>query len=151
VDRREFVFAALGAGSATIAAPWLESAAAATEDDLAFANFGAATELLIEDFYARALQAKLLAHPRIVVLKSGRVAATWHAKALSELLAGAGDVAPDPEDFEFEWPSRTFRSERTMVETAWACCARSEASTRPPLRRRRSRRIGCSTSASPRA
>jgi len=116
VDRREFVFAALGAGSATIAAPWLESAAAATEDDLAFANFGAATELLIEDFYARALQAKLLAHPRIVVLKSGRVAATWHAKALSELLADAGDVAPDPADFEFDWPSRTFR-EKAMVVT----------------------------------
>ena len=117
MDRRQFVFGALGAGSATIAAPWLEGAEAATEDDLAFANFGAATELLIEDFYARALQAKLLAHPRIVVLKSGRVAATWHAKALSELLADAGDVAPDPADFEFDWPSRTFRSEERMVET----------------------------------
>jgi hypothetical protein len=117
VDRRQFVFAALGAGSATIVAPWLESAAAATEDDLAFANFGAATELLVEDFYVRALQAELLAHPRIVVLKRGRVAATRHAKALSELLASAGDVPPDPEDFEFDWPSRTFRSEKAMVVT----------------------------------
>jgi len=117
VDRRQLVFAALGAGSATIVAPWLESAAAATEDDLAFANFGAATELLVEDFYARALQAELLAHPRIVVLKRGRVAATRHAKALSELLASAGDVPPDPEDFEFDWSSRTFRSEKAMVVT----------------------------------
>ena len=117
MDRRQFVFAAVGAGSATIAGPWLEGAAAATEDDLAFANFGAATELLLEDFYARALHAKLLAHPRVVVLKRGRVAATWHAKALSELLADAGDVAPDPADFEFDWPSRTFRSAETMVET----------------------------------
>ena len=117
MDRRQFVFAAVGAGSATIAGPWLEGAAAATEDDLAFANFGAATELLLEDFYARALHAKLLAHPRVVVLKRGRVAATWHAKALSELLADAGDAAPDPADFAFDWPSRTFRSAETMVET----------------------------------
>ena len=117
MDRRQFVFGALGAGSATIAAPWLEGAEAATEDDLAFANFGAATELLLENFYARALHAKLLAHPKVVVLKRARVAATWHAKALSELLADAGDVAPDPADFEFDWPSRTFRSEERMVET----------------------------------
>ena len=117
MDRRQFVFAAVGAGSATIAGPWLEGAAAATEDDLAFANFGAATELLLEDFYARALHAKLLAHPRVVVLKRGRVAATWHAKALSELLADAGDAVPDPADFAFDWPSRTFRSAETMVET----------------------------------
>ena len=101
MDRRQFVFGALGAGSATIAAPWLEGAEAATEDDLAFANFGAATELLLENFYARALHAKLLAHPKVV----------------SELLADAGDVAPDPADFEFDWPSRTFRSEERMVET----------------------------------
>jgi hypothetical protein len=117
VDRRQFVFAAVGAGSAAIATPWLGSATAATEDDLAFAYFGAATELLVEDYYARALEAEVLEHPRTLVLKRGRAAATWHAKALSELLTGAGDAAPDPEDFEFEWPSRTFRSEKTMVDT----------------------------------
>ena len=60
MDRRRFVLAALGAGSASVAAPWLGSAGAATEDDLAFANFGASTELLVRDFYAKAIDAKLV-------------------------------------------------------------------------------------------
>lgn len=115
MDRRQLVFAALGAGSATIVAPWLESAAAAPGTTSRSQAFSAATELLVEDVYARALQAELFAHPRIVVLKRGRVAATRHAKAFSELLASAGDVPPDPEDFEFDWPSRTFRSEAMVV------------------------------------
>jgi len=117
VDRRRFVFTALGAGSAAVGTPWLGSAVAATEEDLAFANFGASTELLVEDFYSRALDSKLLARPRAAALKRGRATAMRHAKALSDLLTGAGDAAPLPEDFQFEWPSRTFRSEKTIVDT----------------------------------
>jgi hypothetical protein len=117
VDRRRFVLSTLGAGSAAIATPWLGSAAAATEDDLAFANFGASTELLVRDFYANALESKLVTGSRTAALRRGRAAAERHATALSDLLTGAGDVAPLPEDFEFAWPANTFRTEKAMVET----------------------------------
>ena len=120
MDRRRFVLAALGAGSATVVTPWLGSAAAATEDDLAFANFGASTELLVKDFYAKAIDAKLGSGQMSSALKHGRSAAGWHAKAQSDLLTSAGDVAPLPGDFEFEWPSRTFKTKTAMVATGLA-------------------------------
>jgi len=120
MDRRRFVLAALGASSVTVATPWLGSAAAATEDDLAFANFGASTELLVKDFYARAIDAELVSGQTTGALKHGRAAAGWHAKAQSDLLTSAGDVAPLPEDFEFEWPARTFRTRAAMVATGLA-------------------------------
>jgi hypothetical protein len=41
-------------------------------------------------------------------------------KALSALLVGAGDVAPAEEDFEFQWPEGTFRSEKEIVATGTA-------------------------------
>jgi hypothetical protein len=117
VDRRRFVVAALGTGSAAIAAPWVGVASAATEDDLAYANFGTSTEFLVHDFYARALEAKLVSGSKAAALKRGRAAAGQHAKALSDLLTNAGDVAPLPEDFEFAWPPSTFKSEKAMVAT----------------------------------
>ena len=117
MNRRRFVTGALGAGAVTLGTPWLATAQGATEDDLAFANFGASTELLVKDFYAKGLEAKLVSGPKAAVLKRGRAAAGQHAKALSDLLTNAGDVAPLPEDFEFEWPAETFRTEKAMVDT----------------------------------
>jgi len=117
VDRRRLVVTALGLGVASASGPWLGSAAAATEDDLAFANFGAATEFLVKDFYSKALEAKLFSGANANVLERGRSCATQHAKALSDLLVGAGDVAPLEEDFEFKWPARTFTSQRNAVPT----------------------------------
>lgn len=117
MDRRRFVATALGLGVASAAGPWLGSAAAATEDDLAFANFGASTEFLVKDFYSKALEAKMFPAIRASALRRGKACAAQHAQALSDLLVGAGDVAPLEEDFEFEWPSKTFRSERDAVAT----------------------------------
>jgi hypothetical protein len=117
VDRRRFVIGALGAGSVAVATPWLGSAGAATEDELAFANFGASTELLVKDFYSKALAAKVVTGSKLAALKRGRSAAGQHAKALSDLLTNAGDVAPLPDDFEFEWPTHTFKSEKAIVDT----------------------------------
>jgi len=111
---------ALGAGAVTLGTPWLATAQAATEDDLAFANFGASTEFLVRDFYAQALAAKLVPGPTVAVLKRGRAAAGQHAKALSDLLTNAGDVAPLPEDFEFAWPANTFKSQKAMLDTGRA-------------------------------
>jgi hypothetical protein len=101
----------------TAAGPAAGVARAATEDDLAYANFGAATELLVRDFYVRALEAKVVSGPRVAALRRGRAAAAGHARALSDLLVGAGDAAPVEEDFEFAWPERTFETERAVVET----------------------------------
>ena len=117
MDRRRFVVSALGASAATVASPWLAGAAAASEDDLAFANFGASTEYLVKDFYAKALEAKVLPKQGIAVAKRGRAAAAQHARALSDLLVGAGDVAPVEEDFKFAWPDKTFRTAHSTLTT----------------------------------
>lgn len=117
MDRRRLLVSALGAGVATAATPWLAGAAAASEDELAFANFGASAEYLLKDFYVQALGAKVVPGSRASALKQGRSAAAQHAKALSDLLVGAGDAAPAEEDFEFEWPANAFRSEKAIVAT----------------------------------
>jgi hypothetical protein len=108
---------ALGVGVASASGPWLASAAAATEDDLAFANFGASTELLVKDFYSKALRANVVAGAETNALKRGKSCAAQHAKALSDLLVGAGDVAPVEEYFEFEWPAKTFTSKNEALAT----------------------------------
>ena len=117
MNRRGFLAGALGAGTATLAAPWLPAARAATEEDLAFANFAAAGELLLEDFYDRAVAARVVTGPGRTALVRGRLAAREHAKALELLLVGAGDVGPVAEDFAFAWPARTFRSTQATVAT----------------------------------
>jgi hypothetical protein len=120
VNRRRFLTGTLGAGAVTLGAPWLATARAATEDDLAFANFGASTELLVKDFYAKAIEAQVGSGQTTTALKKGRSAAGWHAKAQSDLLTSAGDVPPLPEDFEFEWPVRTFQTKTAIVATGLA-------------------------------
>jgi hypothetical protein len=89
------------------------TAGAATDDELAFANFGASAELLLKDFYARTLEAKVFGGDASDALKRGRAAAAEHAEALADLLLGAGDTPPAEEDFEFAWPARTFKSVRS--------------------------------------
>ena len=107
----------LGAGTLALGGPWVASAGAATEDEIALANFGASVEYLPKDFYAKALDAKVVTGAKAAALKRGRSAAAQHAKALSELLIGAGDAAPVEEDFQFAWPARTFRTEQSIVTT----------------------------------
>jgi hypothetical protein len=117
MDRRRFLAGTMGAGTLGLGGPWAATAGAATEDDLALANFGASVEYLLKDFYTKALGAKVVSGSKALALKRGRSAAAQHAKALSELLVSAGDVAPVEEDFQFAWPARTFRSEQAMVAT----------------------------------
>jgi hypothetical protein len=135
VNRRRFLVTAAGAGLATSSGPWLGTATAATEDDLAFANFGASTEFLVKDYYSKALDATLVSGPKANVLKRGKSCAGQHAKALSDLLVGAGEDAPLEEDFEFEWPARTFKTETDAVSTGVgvlrACSARTRPRPRP--------------------
>lgn len=117
MNRRRFLVTTLGAGTLTLGAPWLTVAGAATDDELSFANFGASVEFLAKDFYTRALEAKVVTGADAVILRRGRSVATQHAKALSDLLVGAGDVAPVEEDFVFQWPARTFRTAQATLTT----------------------------------
>jgi hypothetical protein len=71
----------------------------------------------VKDFYTKALEAKVLSAAQTATLKRGRSAAGQHVKALSDLLRGAGDVPPAPEDFDFQWPDGTFRNEKEIVAT----------------------------------
>ncbi len=106
-----------GASAAVLGGPWIGAAGAATEEDIAFANFGVSAEFLLKDFYAKALDGKRFRGPRANVLRQGRTAATKHARALSNLLVSFGDTPPVEDDFEFAWPRRTFSSAQTTVKT----------------------------------
>jgi hypothetical protein len=108
-SRRRFLAGAVGTGTIAVGAPWVQ-VANASDDELAYANFGVSGELLLADFYARAIAAGVFGSPATTVLRRGRSAATQHAKALGDLLVGAGETAPAPEDFEFAWPDGTFAS-----------------------------------------
>jgi hypothetical protein len=115
IDRRRFIFmgAAGGLGLAAIASP---AALAATDDELAFANFGVATELLLKDFYAQVGEAKLFTGSAARSFARGEFCVNEHVGALSGLLTGAGQTAPAPEDFAFAWPEGTFASGQSASE-----------------------------------
>ena len=117
MNRRGFLASSAGASAAVLAGPWLGTAGAATEDDLAFANFGVSAELLLKDFYGRALDTKRFRGPRAKVLREGRVAAARHARALGAMLVTAGDTAPLEDDFEFVWPRTAFSGGPATVRT----------------------------------
>lgn len=117
MNRKRFLLGSAGASAAVLGGPWAGTAVGATEDDLAFANFGVSAELLLKDFYSRALASKRFSGARAGALRQGRLAATKHARALSVLLVGAGDTPPLEQDFEFAWPRRTFSSSPATVRT----------------------------------
>jgi hypothetical protein len=115
MNRRRLILSAAGAGLAVsgLAAPTSGLAAlAATDDELAYANFGLATEFLLKDFYAKTAAAKLVSGGGRELARGG-LNATQHAEALSKLLAGAGQTAAVEEDFEFAWPDGTFANKNS--------------------------------------
>ena len=110
MNRRSLLVSAAGAGLAVsgLAAPRSFAAAVATDDELAFASFGQAAELLLADFYTRASAAKFSAGAASRDLAHGMLSATEHAAALAKLLTDAGQTAALAEDFDFAWPDGTF-------------------------------------------
>jgi hypothetical protein len=108
----------VAAGTAALAALPVRPASAATDEELAYANFAVSTELLLADLYAKALAAKVVTGPRKAPLRAGRRAAIQHAGALSGLLTGAGQDAPAAEDFDFQWPTKTFDTPGAVAATA---------------------------------
>lgn len=121
------------------AVPVARGAAAATDDELAFANLGIAAEFLLEDFYGRALGAKLFGAAVGRELERGRFNAREHAASLGQLLAGAGQAAPVRDDFAFVWPHGAFAGRRpaasagaTIAAALWGAYAGAAAAITVP-------------------
>jgi hypothetical protein len=114
MDRRSLLLSAAGTGLAMsgLVAPRGFAAAAATDDELAFAGFGQAAELLLADFYARTAAAKIVTGAAARDLAHGALSASEHAAALAKLLTDAGQTPSTAEDFEFAWPDGTFATRR---------------------------------------
>ena len=114
MNRRSLLLSAAGAGLAVsgVAAPRGLAAVTATDDELAFASFGQAAELLLADFYARTAAAKIVTGAAAHDLAHGALSATEHAAALAKLLTDAGQTAAVAEDFDFAWPDGTFATRR---------------------------------------
>lgn len=110
LDRRRFLLAT--ASGVVVAGIQVRDAKAATENDLAYANFGLATSYLVADFYTRSLEAGKLETSTRPALRRGRAAATLHAREFMALLTGAGDTPATAEDFTFEWPGPDVRDSR---------------------------------------
>jgi len=111
VNRRRLILSAAGAGLAVSGVAGTTrglAALTATDDELAYANFGLATEFLLRDFYTQAAAAKLVGGSAARNLARGRFNAAEHAAALGTLLTGAGQTAAVEEDFTFVWPDGTF-------------------------------------------
>jgi hypothetical protein len=106
LSRRRLLVAAAGGVAMTVAP--VRPAGAATDDELASANFGLAAAYLAADYYAHALQADKLGADSRRTLRSGRAASLSQARALSDLITGAGDTPAASEDFAFEWPAKAF-------------------------------------------
>ncbi len=118
MNRRRLILSAAGAGLAVsgLAAPTTGIAAlTATDDELAYANFGQATEFLLKDFYTKTIEAKLFSGTAARGFARGGLNATQHATALAALLTGAGQTAAVEEDFEFAWPDGTFANEKSAT------------------------------------
>ena len=117
MNRRRFLLSSAGATAAVLGGPWVGRRGAATDDELAFANFGVSAEFLLKDFYARALAGKQFRGARRDVLRQGRSAPRSTPRRWAACSPSAGDTAPLEEDFEFVWPRRAFATAPATVTT----------------------------------
>ena len=119
MNRRHLLLSAAGAGLAVSGLSTSSGLAAltATDDELAYASFGQAAELLLADFYGKAAAAKVVTGASLQNVKRGALNAAEHATAQAKLLTDAGQTAAVAEDFEFTWPDGTFKSARTAGTT----------------------------------
>jgi hypothetical protein len=118
MNRRRLILSAAGAGLAVsgLATPTSGFAAlAATDNDLAYANFGLAAEFLLKDFYAKVAAAKLTGGTAARNLARGGLNAAEHSTALANLLTDAGQTAAVEEDFEFAWPDGAFANTKSAT------------------------------------
>ncbi len=117
LSRRRLLVATAG-GMAMAIAP-ARPARAATDDELAYANFALAAAYLSADYYTRALEADTLGTDARPTLRSGRSASLSHARAISDLVTGAGDTPAASDDFAFEWPAKAFATAPAIRKTGF--------------------------------
>ena len=119
MNRRRLLLSAAGAGLAVsgLSASSGLAALTATDDELAYAGFGQAAELLLADFYAKTAAAKIVTGASLQNVKRGALNAAEHATAQAKLLTDAGQTAAVAEDFEFAWPDGTFKSGKSAGAT----------------------------------
>lgn len=117
MNRRRLILTAAGATLAAtgIGAPTSVAMPNASDDELAFANFGLAVEFLLKDFYARVSAAKLVTGRSAREIVRGELNAEEHVAALTTLLADAGQTAAAAEDFDFTWPVDTFATRKAAT------------------------------------
>ena len=115
--RRLLGVAAGGVALATVRVP---SAPAASDDELAYANFGLAASFLAADYYLRAAESGKLGAGARPTLRSNRAGSLAQARALGDLITGAGDTRAAAEDFAFAWPTNAFATAANARRTGLA-------------------------------
>jgi hypothetical protein len=86
--------------------------------DLAQARLLVAVELLLADFYARALKARRFGAPGDDALQRALFNETEHLAAVSGILTGAGQTAATAGDIDFSYPAKAFTSRGTIAQLA---------------------------------
>ncbi len=106
----------LGSALALALAP-AALADAPSDADLANARLLVALELLLADFYGRALQADRLGPPGRDALRRAAFNENEHLAAVSGILTGAGQTPAAAGDIDFSYPAGTFRSRGGIART----------------------------------
>jgi hypothetical protein len=86
-----------------------------SDNDLAFARLLVGVELFSIDFYARALAAGRFRAVGHKYLRNAFNNEVDHYRSVSGILTGAGYQAATEEDFEFSYPSGTFKSRGSIA------------------------------------
>ncbi|MBA3844498.1 MAG: ferritin-like domain-containing protein [Actinobacteria bacterium] len=84
--------------------------------DLAGARVLVTVELLLQDFYGRALAAKRLGPEGRDGLLRGRSNETEHLAAVSQILVGAGQVPATADDIDFAYPDHAYDSVASIAQ-----------------------------------
>jgi hypothetical protein len=86
--------------------------------DLAEARLLVAVELLLGDFYTRALKAGRFGAPGHDALRRALFNETEHLAAVSAMLTGAGQIPTTAGDIDFSYPSKAFTSRGNIARLA---------------------------------
>ena len=86
-----------------------------SDNDLAFARLLVGVELLSIDFYVRALEAGRFKPVGRKYLRNAFMNEVDHYRSVSGILSGAGYVPATGDDFEFSYPSSTFKSSLSIA------------------------------------
>ena len=106
--------------SGSVIASLAGSAGAATvpDNDLAHLRLLIGAELLAIDFQTRAPASGKLSGARAALLKQMLADEQAHYQGLSNLMAGAGQVAATSDDINFAYPKGSFDSEASIMKLA---------------------------------